>query len=278
MKKINVAEILKDCPQYMDLDCTMYDSVSLLRVNDKEVDFPIIVVRDDGHSIVLTKYGQYTKADFAKCVIYPKGKTTWEGFVPPCKFKDGDVCYLKTKNFEYIFIFKVSEDYNYIQKYVNLSGYNLYIDENAVCHTDNVKEIRFATEEEKEKLFQAIKDNGYKWNTETKTLEKLIELTEDANDKTVMSGIYFDRDNYADEVELHLNNYEIEIRDGKTYAIFKNQENEILKQKIEAQYNMFEAVKNTFEKMAVIFIPIAKFRRILTKKLFFTNINIMIIE
>lgn len=38
----------------------------------------------------------------------------------------------------------------------------------------NLKEIRFATEEEKLKLFQAIKDNGYKWNETTKTLEKLI--------------------------------------------------------------------------------------------------------
>lgn len=34
---------------------------------------------------------------------------------------------------------------------------------------------RFATEEEKQKLLQAIKNNGYKWNPETKTLEKLIE-------------------------------------------------------------------------------------------------------
>ena len=30
------------------------------------------------------------------------------------------------------------------------------------------------TQEEKQKLFNAIKDNGYHWNTETKTLEKLI--------------------------------------------------------------------------------------------------------
>ena len=35
--------------------------------------------------------------------------------------------------------------------------------------------VRFATEEEKQKLFQAIKDNRYKWNAETKTLEKLVE-------------------------------------------------------------------------------------------------------
>ena len=29
-------------------------------------------------------------------------------------------------------------------------------------------------EKEKQKLFQTIKDNGYKWNAKTKTLEKLI--------------------------------------------------------------------------------------------------------
>jgi hypothetical protein len=33
---------------------------------------------------------------------------------------------------------------------------------------------RLATEEEKQKLFDAIKANGYKWNQETKTLEKLF--------------------------------------------------------------------------------------------------------
>ena len=36
----------------------------------------------------------------------------------------------------------------------------------------DVINMRLATEEEKEKLFKAIKDNGYKWNAETKTLEK----------------------------------------------------------------------------------------------------------
>ena len=34
--------------------------------------------------------------------------------------------------------------------------------------------VRFATEEEKQKLFQAIKDNGYEWNADTKTLKKLV--------------------------------------------------------------------------------------------------------
>lgn len=34
--------------------------------------------------------------------------------------------------------------------------------------------LRLATEEEKQKLFDTIKAKGYKWNAETKTLEKLI--------------------------------------------------------------------------------------------------------
>jgi hypothetical protein len=39
----------------------------------------------------------------------------------------------------------------------------------------DISEYRFATEEEKKKLFDTIKENGYKWNAETKTLEELIE-------------------------------------------------------------------------------------------------------
>ena len=82
MKKINVAKLLKDCPQNMELDCTMFNKVTLFTVDDREgVVFPIKVFREDGNPIVLTKYGQYTDADFAKCVIFPKGKTTWDGFV-----------------------------------------------------------------------------------------------------------------------------------------------------------------------------------------------------
>ena len=61
-------------------------------------------------------------------------------------------------------------------------------------------------------------------------MEELIESKEDT-DRIVMSGIYFDRENYADEVELHLGNYEIEIRNGNTYAIFKNQKTETLNPK-----------------------------------------------
>ena len=38
---------------------------------------------------------------------------------------------------------------------------------------DSLMKVEKSNKEEKQKLFQAIKDNGLKWNPETKTLEKL---------------------------------------------------------------------------------------------------------
>lgn len=168
--KINIAKLLEDCPNGMELDCTMYDSVTLLSVNDNEnITFPIRVLREDGHCIALTKYGQYTDADFAKCVIFPKGKTTWEGFQIP--FKDGDI--VATSSGTWIGITTGGKSCEFMPTYCVIKGdgkFEAYLDKKETWQF-----FRFATEEEKQKLFQAIKNNGYKWNEETKTLEKLVE-------------------------------------------------------------------------------------------------------
>lgn len=229
MERIDVAKLLKDCPSGMELDSTMYENIVFDKIIEDDKKYPIRVIRtEDGSNsfrISLTKYGQYSDIDSAKCIIYPKGKTTWEGFVPPCKFKDGDIIASLNTSI-YIFTNCSSTVNGYF-----FSPCGLIADRNGENHhfkadtiSISVDNMRLATEEEKQKLFDAIKANGYEWNPERKTLEKLTESKEDTDDKIVMSGIYFDRENYADEVELHLGNYEIEIRDGKTYAVFKNQE------------------------------------------------------
>lgn len=88
--KINIAEILRECPPGMELDCTMYDNVRLKYVSVfTDEDYPICIETKSGFDTKLTKYGQNVKLDDAKCVIFPKGKTTWEGFVP-YQFKVGD--------------------------------------------------------------------------------------------------------------------------------------------------------------------------------------------
>lgn len=174
--RINLVELLKDCPRGMELDCVMYNKVTLLSVDDNEDNiFPIKILREDGNTISLTKYGQYTYANFAKCIIFPMGKTTWEGFVPPRKFKDGDIIADEHGN---IAIYKGTMWYN-----KKLAGYycgyrksdNRFLPEpKRDGHFGVIEELHHATEEEKEKLFQVILDNRYSWNTETKKLEKLF--------------------------------------------------------------------------------------------------------
>ena len=184
MENLNLVELLRDCPKGMELDCTMYNKVTLLSVdNSEDTIFPIRVLREDGCVITLTEYGQYADAEFAKCVIFPKGKTTWEGFVPPCKFKDGDILYVDgteeddDKQYDYIFIFNEiynGQVYSYCHCYIPNDDFKFR--ENEIeCLIDDKYPIRLATEEEKQKLFDAIKANGYKWNAKTKTLEKLVE-------------------------------------------------------------------------------------------------------
>lgn len=173
MEKINVAELLKDCPRGMKLDCTMFDDVTLLEVTDSR--FPIKIAIGDNRYRYLTKNGGYANYIIpeSKCVIFPKGKTTWEGFQRP--FKDGDIVFYA----DTLAIFKEWGDETLFRTYCVFyisteRGISFEIDRPLFGKYIR-KEARFATEEEKAKLFQIIKDNGYKWNEETKTLEKLIE-------------------------------------------------------------------------------------------------------
>ena len=52
MEKINLVELLKDCPKGMELDCTMYNKVTLLNVNIEDTCFPIRVKREDERRFV----------------------------------------------------------------------------------------------------------------------------------------------------------------------------------------------------------------------------------
>lgn len=82
--KINIAELLKDCPKGMELDCTVYDNVTFGCIMDGNC-YPIQIQTPEGN-MLLSEYGCMSLSTHSKCVIFPKGKTTWEGFVSPCKF------------------------------------------------------------------------------------------------------------------------------------------------------------------------------------------------
>lgn len=167
---INIAEILKDCPNGMELDSPNYDGVVKFEGVTQSNMYPIKISITHNNMIfnnTLTKYGQTYKSQYHKCVIFPKGKTTWEGFQRP--FKDGDV--VVSKSGCWIGIVKsyndCDETYNVYVAFENWAGnyINIFVD-------IKLEMYRLATEEEKEKFFKAIEDNGYKWDNKTKTLYK----------------------------------------------------------------------------------------------------------
>lgn len=171
---INVAELLKDCPKGMELDFMLCDDVVFEELDFSSPKYPIVIKKlKTNMRIYLTKYGQYVAEEGYKCIIFPKGKTSWEGFVPPCKFKDGDIISdsLGTCIFKGEGTIKGTVDYycGICSDYFNAKDHK----QNPNAHFGNIVAFRFAFEEEKEKLFKAIKANGYKWNAEIKTLEKL---------------------------------------------------------------------------------------------------------
>lgn len=171
MQKINIAELLKNYPQGMELDCTLFDGKVIYQgLNKRMPTHPIVVQTEHGFEFELTQYGQIHNIVGSKCVIFPKGKTTWEGFVPPCKFKDGDI--LAEDSCIFI-IQKIGDNCTAAKTYCTLYDDGDF-DDGSLLYFD-IDSTKLATEEEKQKLFDAIKDNGYKWNAGTKTLEKLVE-------------------------------------------------------------------------------------------------------
>lgn len=173
--KINIEELLKDCPSGMELDSPMFEGLEFKHINKDGGTYPIVcrvkTSCGDYNYYIFTKYGCFSQEPYSKCVIFPKGKTTWEGFQRP--FKDGDIAVSESGNWICIVKSHIDcyEAHNIYKVYIAFDNRRRHI--NSFTDTQ-LKLSRFATEEEKEELFQVLKDNGYRWNAETKTLEKLV--------------------------------------------------------------------------------------------------------
>lgn len=172
MEKINIAEILKNCPQGMELDCTMWDGVTFEEI--KPGKYPIKVkIKGEDITTYFTEFGEWNYLKNSKCVIFPKGKTTWEGFIPLYKFKEGDVIF--KRNFIAIIHLIEEEGKIWYHCWFNTKYENYKLKKDyGIGNINDGDEVRLATEEEKAKLFKVIKENGYTWNAENKVLEKLM--------------------------------------------------------------------------------------------------------
>lgn len=150
MKK-NIAEILKDQREGLPLWSPAYGNVELKKATDTGV-------------VIRTKCG-YFQLDVdgkiyaeGECMLFPsKEQRDWEEFWP---YKDGDVVALREEGIvPQLFIFKETAKRGTAYCYVfldkddslDISGGRYFIN----C---------FATKSEEDRLFKALKKNGYRWD------------------------------------------------------------------------------------------------------------------
>ena len=171
--KIKIVDLLRKCPKGMELDCSLFDGVVLEGIDSDDSDYPIRVRTKEGEIWSVTSEGCWDFSPSARCVIFPKGRTTWQGFVPPPCFNDGDIIYVCTSMFKWISVFKNSTE-NGIVTYAdyclsNRRFYGINDDSRVLCQNDRILESRLATEEEKREFFNNLPD-GYVWDAENKAL------------------------------------------------------------------------------------------------------------
>ena len=170
-ENLNLVQILKDCPKGTNLYYTVYGEVEFDHIANSSK-YPIVLkLKDREWYESFTSEGKLDIEHDGECLLFPsKEQRDWSKFKPTYEFKDGDI--VATDDGTWIGITTGGHAHCFIPTYCVLRGNSevqLYFD---------IKErwnfSRLATEEEKQKLFKAIKDKGYKWNAETKTLEKLV--------------------------------------------------------------------------------------------------------
>lgn len=162
--KINIAEILKDCPKGMELYSPIYGTVELLEVNSNYT-YPIIITIGIDCTGTFTSDGRlYEQYPTAECLLFPSREMRdWTKF-----FKQGDVVIKNGGGMAAIFDGWANDNYTEFN-----TSINLYCDGNTgeeeVCDT---LLFRKTTEEERKQFFEkAERAFNSKYNPETLQVE-----------------------------------------------------------------------------------------------------------
>lgn len=220
-ENLNLVELLKDCPKGTKFYTPIYGEVEFDNI-DNGSNFPIRTKDKQGTHVSFTKEGYFTYTGTPECMLFPsKDQRDWSKYQRP--FVNGDIITSKAGG---IALFSHTQSrfecsnvvYYHCVFYYYPQTFKLGLDYGIGCISD----CRFATKEEKQRLFQAIKDNGYKWNANTKTLEKLI------TPKFRIGDIIQDEDSYKVKItainEDGLYDYESLIAKGIGAILFEEQD------------------------------------------------------
>ena len=215
-ENLNLVEILKDCPKGTKLYSSVFGRVEFDYI-DIRANYPIVIRLKvlDVRECLTTEGMLFTEYD-GECILFPsREQRDWSKFKPTCEFKDGDI--VATNSGSRVFILQRPK--SDVQGICHV-GYNF--ETNKFFYSRDIFD-RLATEEEKQKLFKAIKDNGYEWNAETKTLKKLVKPKFKVGDKLVNRVNMYMGDLSHQCVISEITNDKYILNDGG-YIHFKNQD------------------------------------------------------
>lgn len=171
-KNLDLVEILKDCPKGTKFYSRFLGSVEFCKIT---LDNYIEVIGKAGYYIGFKPNGTYQHSEEnAEIDLFPsKDQRDWSKWHRP--FVDGDVLSYQNKLYKNrtIYIYRHHSKMN-TSYYVALSASNDFMigkDGDALNNYNDT--ARFATEEEKQKLFDALKKEGYEWDAEKKELKPL---------------------------------------------------------------------------------------------------------
>ena len=172
--KINIAEILRDCPKGTKLYSPVCGSCTFLRVANSAY-YPIMVKRVSDTTLRedFTKDGRYTEGvEDSECVLFPSAEIRdWDKF-----FKHGDVVSNESSGLVAVFDCWTSYDYTEFYTTINLIKKGDFWGEKEVCDTECFTKV--TDEERAEFIAAAEKHYGGKYNPETRLDRLRIECDE----------------------------------------------------------------------------------------------------
>ena len=175
-QKINVGNILKSYPKETELYSPICGKCYLENVNPNYIE----VVTPTGKGFSFNYDGTYCV--LGEIMLFPsKENKNWSKITQ--KICDGDVVVAEDEDSTQMFIVQNCLSPNEAKCYI---GYEF--ETNTIYNAGNWTFDRIATEEEKQKLFDAIKSHGYVWCDEPKNLEKEIQPKFKVGDKIVKKG------------------------------------------------------------------------------------------
>lgn len=160
----NIAEILEKYPKGITLYSPLCGEVNLDEIIIEHKD--IFVATKNNMILSFNKYGQYLSN--GECLLFPtKDVREWDKL--PDNFGDGDFVVCDDEYNTQMFIVESYKSHKRAKCHI---GYNFT--DNSIFSKDTWHFTRIATEDEKKRLLEALKNEGYEWDDTKKVLTKIL--------------------------------------------------------------------------------------------------------